>query len=54
MGYKLNTVLKKNKNLIVALVLWVFMSVILVLPFSYSIDRQQQKENLIWGYFLTK
>lgn len=40
MKYKLNMLLKQNKkNLIIALVLWIFMSVILVLPFSYTIGK---------------
>ena len=55
MGYKLNTVLKKNKkNLIVALVLWVFMSVILVLPFSYSIGQATAEGKFDLGVFFNQ
>ena len=40
MGYKLNTALKKSKtSIIIALVLWVIVTVILVSPFSYTLGK---------------
>ena len=40
MGYKLNKALKKSKtSLIIALVLWVIITIVLVSPISYAVAR---------------
>ncbi len=44
MGYKLNTALKKSKtSIIIALVLWVIVTVILVSPFFIHIGKVNGK-----------
>lgn len=53
MGYKLNTALKKSKtSIIIALVLWVIVTVILVSPFSYTLGKSMANGKFDLSIFL--
>lgn len=53
MVYKLNTALKKSKtSIIIALVLWVIVTVILVSPFSYTLGKSMANGKFDLSIFL--
>lgn len=53
MGYKLNTALKKSKvSIIITLVLWIFVVVILVSPFSYALGKSMANGEFDLSIFL--
>ena len=55
MGYKLNKALKKSKtSLIIALVLWVIITIVLVSPISYAVARSMINNKFDLNQFLTE
>ncbi len=53
MGYKLNTALKKSKtSIIIALVLWIVLTIVLVSPLSYAIGKSIENNKFNVNSFL--
>ena len=54
MGYKMQGAVRKNKkNFIIFIILWVILSIVLVMPISYSIVNAQVNGTFDMGKFLT-